>query len=290
MTDSATFQERVRPWMMACFGAKIAADKVERSDRFMRARVFVVASAAALCPAAVLLERCSVRGNPAPRREAREGAAVTIEGGAQFDVEGFSKALRTSSGGVDREDNHTLVPVVFKASHYTREKDGAPSDLAPPLSADADRGDQDTLVLAFGGNMRGRDGENMPEQHEDGETASALRAESGGSTRDLVAFADVADPLVCKEGETYTQEGSGNFRVRNVVTDLIQWAVRRLTPTECERLQGAPDGYTLVKVRRVARKNNELIAQIADAGGAVIVAGKPGHERPISGSMAKRGR
>lgn len=35
MTDSATFQERVQPWMMACFGAEIAADKVERSDRFI---------------------------------------------------------------------------------------------------------------------------------------------------------------------------------------------------------------------------------------------------------------
>lgn len=417
-----------------------------------RARVFVVASAGACCPAAVLLERCSVPGNPAPRREAGQGTAGAVEAGAEH---GLAKALKATDGGVDREDGHTLIPVAFKASHYTRDKDGAPSVTAPPLSADADKGDQDTLIcspeiastlaggarreggyslddiqlIAFGGNntsgpidvatalrakggtghgdfetetfiafdttsvtqpnnrsnpqpgdpvhtlaanqhppaiafncksyaqdaqddlaptlrsmneidgrpngggavavayaiqagaikntasvnasrdttgpdglgiredlaytlearpevqavafaMRGRDGENMPEQHEDGETASALRAESGGSTRDLVAFADVADPLVVKEGETYTQEGSGNFRVRNVVTDLVRWAVRRLTPTECERLQGAPDGHTLVKARRVPRKNNALIAQIADAGGAVIVLGKPGHERP----------
>lgn len=299
-----------------------------------------------------------------------------------------------------------FIPVAFKASHYTREKDGAPNVTAPPLSADADKGDQDTLicspevagtlsggarrdagyslddipVVAFGDNssepldvaaalqgrcggkhdfesetfiafdttsitqpnnrsnpqpgepvhtlaanqhppaiafsckgyaqdaqddqaptlrsmnevdgrpngggqlavafaMRGRDGENMPEVCDDGDLVSALRAESGGSTRDLVAFADVADPLVCKEGATYTQEGAGNFRVRNVVTDLVQWAVRRLTPTECERLQGAPDGHTLVKVRRVT-KNNAIIAAVHDAGGGPIVLGKPGAERP----------
>ena len=32
----------------------------------------------------------------------------------------------------------------------------------------------------------------------------------------------------------------------NIVNDKTQYAVRRLTPTECERLQGLPDGYTLI--------------------------------------------
>jgi C-5 cytosine-specific DNA methylase len=36
--------------------------------------------------------------------------------------------------------------VAFKPSHFTRGKDGKPSDVAPPLSADADKGDQDTIV------------------------------------------------------------------------------------------------------------------------------------------------
>lgn len=30
-----TFQERVQPWMLACFGAEIASDKVERNHRFL---------------------------------------------------------------------------------------------------------------------------------------------------------------------------------------------------------------------------------------------------------------
>ena len=43
-----------------------------------------------------------------------------------------------------------IVAQAFKPSHFTRGKDGAPSDLVPPLSADADKGDQDTVVaIAF---------------------------------------------------------------------------------------------------------------------------------------------
>jgi DNA (cytosine-5)-methyltransferase 1 len=64
-----------------------------------------------------------------------------------------------------------LQAMAFKASHYTRGKDGAPSEVFPPLSADADKGDQDPVV------------------HQ-------------------------------------------------------AMAVRRLTPVECERLQGFPDDYT----------------------------------------------
>ena len=50
--------------------------------------------------------------------------------------------------------------VAFKPSHYTRGKDGAPSEVAPPLSADADKGDQDPVVLtvAFQSNQGTRGG------------------------------------------------------------------------------------------------------------------------------------
>lgn len=40
--------------------------------------------------------------------------------------------------------------------------------------------------------------------------------------------------------------GGGRAQERNV---LHGWAVRRLTPTECERLQGFPDGHTAVPWR-----------------------------------------
>jgi len=50
----------------------------------------------------------------------------------------------------------------------------------------------------------------------------------------------VADPISANEGRTYTHEGTKNFRTHNVIMP----GVRRLTPVECERLQGLPDGWT----------------------------------------------
>lgn len=67
------------------------------------------------------------------------------------------------------------------------------------------------LAVAF--DLRGREGGAVLEGPHD--TAN-LRAASGGSSRSYVA---------------------------------TRWAVRRLTPTECERLQGFPDGYTAVPYR-----------------------------------------
>ena len=76
-----------------------------------------------------------------------------------------------------------------------------------------------TVPQAVAFDLRGRDGGAMPEGPHD--TAN-LRAASGGSSRSYVAQED--DPLI--------------------------WAVRRLTPRECERLQGFPDDYTDVPWRR----------------------------------------
>src|SRR5262245_51108042 len=93
-----------------------------------------------------------------------------------------------------------------------------------------------------------------------------------GSQEDYV----VSDPISAHEGKTYSHESRNNFRLRNVVSvhedqrtgqiyendhthALAQpggkpgqgyqavregASVRRLTPVECERLQGFPDGWT----------------------------------------------
>jgi len=161
-------------------------------------------------------------------------------------IEDRSPTLKLGSG-----QGGNAPGVCFKASHYTRGKDGAPSEVSPPLSADADRGDQDTLVF----------------------------------TGDGV----VADPISANEGKIYTHEGT-TFRLHNCVgqppvsmresgpgywledevsgtldanmgmsghanrvATLAQppsMSVRRLTPRECERLQGFPDDWTLIPYRK----------------------------------------
>jgi DNA (cytosine-5)-methyltransferase 1 len=64
--------------------------------------------------------------------------------------------------------------------------------------------------------IRGRDGEQQLEYRQDG-TANCLRVSNGG--RDGMGVGAVAAPMP-------------------------EWRVRRLTPMECERLQGFPDGWT----------------------------------------------
>ena len=85
------------------------------------------------------------------------------------------------------------------------------SDISPQLTCGGGKPGEGYPAVAF--DLRGREGGAMPEGPHD--TAN-LRAASGGSSRSYIAH---------------------------------PWALRRLTPTECERLQGFPDGFTDVPHR-----------------------------------------
>lgn len=97
-----------------------------------------------------------------------------------------------------------------------------------------------TMAVAI--NLRGREGGAMPETSD----VASLRAASGGASRSFVAFAqnqrdevremDVAGALAAEPGAKQQTYIGGT-------------AVRRLTPRECERLQGFPDDYTAVPFR-----------------------------------------
>ena len=69
-----------------------------------------------------------------------------------------------------------------------------------------------------------------------GDVSSALRASNGGGDKGYVLTPDCAAYL------RYDWNALG-------AEDWPQWRVRRLMPVECERLQGMPDGYTLVPYR-----------------------------------------
>ena len=125
----------------------------------------------------------------------------------------------------------------------------AQDDIAPTLRAmheaegNANAGGR--VAIAFESRFA-RNGRGAPD-----EVVPPLKAQSGetgkGDGAPLVAFADTADPVAANQARTYTREGSGNFRVSNVAHTAS--AVRRLTPRECERLQGFPDDWTLVEHR-----------------------------------------
>lgn len=127
--------------------------------------------------AAALFERQSMRGDPAPRREAGENIAPTI-------------SARTQGGGglgTDFDCDGGLIA--------SNDLDGAARALNGCQTA---AGRHDVSVDTF--------------------VAHALRG----------------------EGFDASEDGTG----RGTPLVPVDYAVRRLTPTECERLQGFPDGYT----------------------------------------------
>lgn len=156
------------------------------------------------------------------------------------------------------DEGQTMVPVSFKPSHFTRGKDGAPQDVALSLSADADKGDQDQVVLApiaFDCKAGGDTGFAI------GDVPGALRGEGHGGGHAAIAFQaydlrgreggaqfegphDTANIRAASGGSSrsYLQVGIGH-------NSGVIWRVRRLMPVECERLQGLPDGYTDVMWR-----------------------------------------
>ncbi|WP_216841210.1 DNA cytosine methyltransferase [Acidobacterium sp. S8] len=77
-----------------------------------------------------------------------------------------------------------------------------------------------------------------PGSMENSSTTAVLQKQSISWSGELTASTDMAGTL---------QRGGEGGRVDDVMTP--QMAVRRLTPRECERLQGFPDGYTLVEYR-----------------------------------------
>jgi len=260
----------------------VRVDGFARAVPQRRRRVFVVGYLGDWrCAAAVLFEPARMRRDTPPRRKEGQNPAPTLSArpsgggglGTDFDCDGglVSHALRgegfdasedgtgrgtplvshtlNGKGGAGRMDFESETFAIQERAIAENEKAGpdgigvradgcaytlesrtvsqaiafstkdygndACAEVAPTLrsmshsESHANAGGQ--LGIAF--DMRGRDG---GAQFEGPHNTANIRASSGGSSRSYIS-----EPL----------------------------AVRRLTPLECERLQGFPDGYTLIQYR-----------------------------------------
>lgn len=190
--------------------------------------------------AAVLFERHGLQGHPAPRREPGEGVAGTLASrptgggglGTDFDLDG-GLVSRPLTGSNQRLDGtvETLVMHTPRAKHDASEDGtGRGTPLVPmafrtsPNCGAWDTGDRvDALTT-------GTD----PASH-----VLAFQERGRKAGRCLEIMGDIHPALLAPDG-------GGRGGERNI---LAGTGVRRLTPRECERLQGFPDDYTRVPYR-----------------------------------------
>lgn len=219
--------------------------------------------------AAVLFDLESLSGNPPPRREAGQGAAPTL-------------SARTQGGGglgTDFDLDGGLVAAVAG----TLQSNGKAAGSA--TTQDAENG----MLVAFGGNNRtgpvdvatACNAHGGPHGRLDFESetfvAHALRAEGFDASEDgtgrgipLVPIAFDTTQITSADNRCNPQPGDpchpipahghapaiamadprGCAEGVGIRSAQETWRVRRLTPLECERLQGFPDGYTDVPYRR----------------------------------------
>jgi DNA (cytosine-5)-methyltransferase 1 len=143
--------------------------------------------------AAVLFERESLSGNPAPIREEGEKVAPAVTTGPPF-----------SRTGNERVECEAIVPM----RTFSGNQESPVAGTLETTCHDYSRADSFNMAVAFADTYNG------------------------------TITGDVACTLS-------TEGGAGNSGP-SVLSGL---SVRRLTPTECERLQGFPDSYTQIPWR-----------------------------------------
>ena len=184
-----------------------------------RRRVFVVGYLGDWRPAAaVLFERHSLQGHSAPSREKGEGITLDI-----------APSLRAQSQCSHRLDSEAYVAQPYKVANCltARTAKGMNSTLDEGQTPVIVHGTQDPCVS---------------------EKAFALGRNNGGEN--VVAFAENSRQEVRLEGGDGQVAGAlstgGGKPGQGRPTILHEANVRRLTPIECERLQGFDDNFTRI--------------------------------------------
>jgi len=190
-----------------------------------RKRVFVVGYLGDWRPAAaVLFERESLSGNTAPRRTPGQSIAPTVTQGPPF-----------SRTGNERVECEAIVPV--SSTHRMRgfgdyASDGSASALKARDYKDA------TDLIAFPAEMSGT------------QSASTTELSPALAVTHTTAVAYDTTNITSPENGSNPRPGDPVYTLASGQhPPLLTPQVRRLTPTECERLQGFPDNYTKIAWR-----------------------------------------
>ncbi len=236
-----------------------------------RRRISVVADFGGDTAGEILFERKSVSGHPAPRGAAGEEVAGGFGAGAYPEIARSLTARYDGSPCIDRGPN--IVCAAFKAGQGAKANGiGYAEECAPTLGAVSSGLNQCPSVLVFdraqitSPNNRSTVGPDKlcPTLHtfgegpvvcyqmqgfgdyREGDVASNCKQRDYKDSTDLVVSS--VDCRNCTEGGEINgtlqakESGGNSLNLNNTVRQNM--VVRRLTPLECERLQGYPDGWT----------------------------------------------
>lgn len=237
-----------------------------------RRRLFVVGCAGAQSgrAGAVLFEPACLRGDPAPRLEARHevagalGAGSTRSGGrvgrreaAAGQVVAFpdpAYALAAGQGGSkagsgrDKQDTFAVFRKVHRANSPEDKETWEGAEAANTLNC-FDVGERDSHAIV--GTLSSGRGSRVHQDH----TA--------------IAFHTMQDPISGPTSPALTQ---GNKEGWGAIGVSDRYGVRRLTPLEWERLQGFPDGWTLVPYRGAPAKDSPRYKAIGNSMAVPVMA------------------
>ena len=228
-----------------------------------RRRIFLVADFAAdgRCAGEILFEHESVQGNPAESTGEREGTAggtadcARTAGKEYIGAAGFCAGGSAGAVGYQVECAATLTTrwggqaptvAIYDMTHADEVMRPVKDGIVPTLNARMGTGGNQVPVVhayCIAGNTIDRKIEN-------GGNGKGVLAETAYTlnTVDRHAVATIYGAKSYSEyeaGKVATLRASGGAYGGGSENLALSYSiVRRLTPTECERLQGLPDGYT----------------------------------------------
>ncbi len=210
----------------------VRVDGFDRAVPQRRRRCFLVGHSGNDARAVpVLFDPESLRGLAEPRRTAGQGASDTLGSDPEGDcgtgrhggpgsglISGtVSSKWAKGSGGPSGDECQNLVAVPFDTTQITSASNFSnpqPGDPCHPLAAGAH---PPHVAFAFQSRIA-RNGRGQPEA-----ICPALNGADAGATSDMRPLA--------------------------AIPTVGGWTVRKLTPRECERLQGFPDDFTAIRWR-----------------------------------------
>ena len=226
-----------------------------------RRRIALVADFGGHAAPEILFVRESVCGDSAPGGAAREGTAAGAGNGADcaagikclnpwdsqtqrvYDETGNWCSLSANSGGGQRRD------AVYVHQNQLGEVRTGP--VAGTLGTNSNASGRNApLVFDARGNGDGKTACTLTGDHQDRVTDyTCLCIETGQASAAAAPQYDLAPTLNCNHEQpivahTLRAQGQDPHDAEHATYITNEETVRRLTPLECERLQGYPDGWT----------------------------------------------